>query len=275
MSTKLLVPTDFSEVSHTAIQHAVKFASIINAELVILHIVASREDVSKAHEKLEQETSIGKAVDSSCSINTVVRIGNIFDDIGDVASEIGVSLIFMGTHGASRWQKITGSNALKVITNSPVPFIIVQEKLMQDSGYDHIVVPLDLNIETKQKLELVSKIAQYFDSQVHLITLDEEDEFAKNKLKANQLWAGKYLSDKNVSHSSHLVEKGQTLSEGILKLSVKVDADLIAIMNLQEDSILGILENSFQEKLVANNLMIPVLCVNPNDVIKSSFSSFI
>ena len=127
--------------------------------MVLLHIVASREDVSKAHEKLEQETSIGKAIDSSCSISTVVRIGNIFDDIGDVASEIGVSLIFMGTHGASRWQKITGSNALKVITNSPVPFIIVQEKLMQDSGYDHIVVPLDLNIETKQKLELVSKIA--------------------------------------------------------------------------------------------------------------------
>ena len=87
MSTKLLVPTDFSEVSHTAIQHAVKFASIINAELVLLHIVASREDVSKAHEKLEQETSICKAVDS-CSISTVVRIGNIFDDIGDVASEI-------------------------------------------------------------------------------------------------------------------------------------------------------------------------------------------
>ena len=53
----------------------------------------------------------------------------------------------MGTHGASRWQKITGSNALKVITNSPVPFIIVQEKLIQDSGYDHIVVPLDLNIK--------------------------------------------------------------------------------------------------------------------------------
>ena len=49
MSTKLLVPTDFSEVSHTAIQHAVKFASIINAELVLIHIVGSREDVSKAH----------------------------------------------------------------------------------------------------------------------------------------------------------------------------------------------------------------------------------
>ena len=61
----------------------------------------------------------------------------------------------MGTHGASRWQQIIGSRALKVITSSPVPFILVQEKLMNDTGYDHIVVPLDLNFETKQKLELV------------------------------------------------------------------------------------------------------------------------
>lgn len=38
MTTKLLVPTDFSEVAHSAIQHAVKFASIINAEVHLLHI---------------------------------------------------------------------------------------------------------------------------------------------------------------------------------------------------------------------------------------------
>ena len=32
---------------------------------------------------------------------------------------------------------------------------------MNDTGYDHIVVPLDLNFETKQKLELVTKISHY------------------------------------------------------------------------------------------------------------------
>lgn len=274
MNTKLLVPTDFTDVAHSAIQHAVKFAAIINAEVVLLHVVKSRDEVNHAKEKLETETSLGKSFNNSCSFKTVVRIGNIFDDIGDVASELGISLIFMGTHGASRWQKIKGSDALKVITNSPVPMIIVQEKLMTDTGYNHIVVPLDLNIETKQKIELVAKIAQYFDSQVHIITLDENDDFAKNKLKANQIWASNYLEEKNVKHSSHLVEKGHSLAEGIFKISVKVDADLIAIMNLQDDSILGILENSFQEDIVGNKLMVPVLCVNPNSVTKSSFTFF-
>ena len=275
MKVKLLVPTDFSDVAHSAIQHAVKFSSIINAELILLHVVESREGIESAKEKLSKDEIIGKSYSSSCTINSYVRIGNIFEDIGDFAAEFGVSLIFMGTHKYSRWQKIVGSRAIRVITSSPVPFILVQEKLMDSKGYDNIVVPLDLNIETKQKLELVVKIAHYFNSEVHLITNDSTDSFIKTKLKANQIWATKYLDSNKIKNSSHLVPKGKTLSEGIFLLSYKVKADLIAIMNLQDDSILGLLENSFQDEIIGNDYKIPVLCVNPHVVTKASGSVFV
>lgn len=275
MNVKLLVPTDFSDVAHSAIQHAVKFSSIINAELILLHVVESREGIESAKEKLSKDEIIGKSYSSSCTINSYVRIGNIFEDIGDFAAEFGVSLIFMGTHKYSRWQKIVGSRAIRVITSSPVPFILVQEKLMDSKGYDNIVVPLDINIETKQKLELVVKIAHYFNSEVHLITNDSTDSFIKTKLKANQIWATKYLDSNKIKNSSHLVSKGKTLSEGIFLLSYKVKADLIAIMNLQDDSILGLLENSFQDEIIGNDYKIPVLCVNPHVVTKASGSVFV
>ena len=275
MKVKLLVPTDFSDVAHSAIQHAVKFSSIINAELILLHVVESREGIESAKEKLFKDEIIGKSYSSSCTINSYVRIGNIFEDIGDFAAEFGISLIFMGTHKYSRWQKIVGSRAIRVITSSPVPFILVQEKLMDAKGYDNIVVPLDLNIETKQKLELVVKIAHYFNSEVHLITNDSTDSFIKTKLKANQIWATKYLDSNKIKNSSHLVPKGKTLSEGIFLLSYNVKADLIAIMNLQDDSILGLLENSFQDEIIGNDYKIPVLCVNPHVVTKASGSVFV
>ena len=275
MKVKLLVPTDFSDVAHSAIQHAVRFSSIINAELILLHVVESREDVESAKKKLSKDEIIGKSYSSSCNINSYVRIGNIFEDIGDFAAEFGVSLIFMGTHKYSRWQKIVGSRAIRVITSSPVPFILVQEKLMDAKGYDNIVVPLDINIETKQKLELVVKIAHYFNSEVHLITNDSTDSFIKTKLKANQIWATKYFDSNMIKNSSHLVPKGKTLSEGIFLLSYKVKADLIAIMNLQDDSILGLLENSFQDEIIGNDYKIPVLCVNPHVVTKASGSVFV
>ena len=270
MNTKLLVPTDFSEVAQSAMQHAIKFSEIINADVVLLHVVSSRDEVEEAKEKLSKEITLGNSISSSCNLISFVRIGNIFEDIGDVAAELGISLIFMGTHKASRWQKLVGSRAIKVISSSPVPFIVTQEKLMNSRGYDNIVVPLDLNVETKQKLELVAKIAHYFDSQVHLLTNDDSDEFIKTKLKANQVWASNYLESKDIKNSSHLVDQDDSLTEGIFKLSKEVDADLIAIMNLEDETVLGLYENTFQEEIVANDLKVPVLCVNPHPVTKVS-----
>lgn len=270
MKTKLLVPTDFTNEAHSAIQHAVKLGVIVQAEVILLNVVKDKSDIPAATSKLKEEENWAKKVNDQIEVRSIVRIGNIFDDIGDAASELGVSLIIMGTHGASGWQKITGSYALKVITNSSVPFIVVQDQLMNDTGYDSIVVPLDLNNETKQKLEMVASIAHYFDSEVHLITPNESDEFLSNKLKANRIWAAKYLKGKNVKFTTQIVDDGDNLLEGVFKLSKKVEADLIAIMNLQKNSLMGVLGSSYQQEIIANKAKVPVLCLNP---LKSTIAS--
>ena len=270
MKTKLLVPTDFTNEAHSAIQHAVKLGVIVQAEVILLNVVKDKSDIPAATTKLKEEEKWAKTVNDQIDVRSFVRVGNIFDDIGDAASELGVSLIIMGTHGASGWQKITGSYALKVITNSSVPFIVVQDQLMNDTGYDSIVVPLDLNNETKQKLEMVASIAHYFDSEVHLITPNESDEFLSNKLKANRIWAAKYLKGKNVKFTTQIVDDGDNLLEGVFKLSKKVEADLIAIMNLQKNSLMGVLGSSYQQEIIANKSKVPVLCLNP---LKSTIAS--
>ena len=270
MKTKLLVPTDFTNEAHSAIQHAVKLGVIVQAEVILLNVVKDKSDIPAATTKLKEEEKWAKTVNDQIDVRSIVRVGNIFDDIGDAASELGVSLIIMGTHGASGWQKITGSYALKVITNSSVPFIVVQDQLMNDTGYDSIVVPLDLNNETKQKLEMVASIAHYFDSEVHLITPNESDEFLFNKLKANRIWAAKYLKGKNVKFTTQIVDDGDNLLEGVFKLSKKVEADLIAIMNLQKNSLMGVLGSSYQQEIIANKAKVPVLCLNP---LKSTIAS--
>ena len=270
MKTKLLVPTDFTNEAHSAIQHAVKLGVIVQAEVILLNVVKDKSDIPAATTKLKEEEKWAKTVNDQIDVRSIVRVGNIFDDIGDAASELGVSLIIMGTHGASGWQKITGSYALKVITNSSVPFIVVQDQLMNDTGYDSNVVPLDLNNETKQKLEMVASIAHYFDSEVHLITPNESDEFLSNKLKANRIWAAKYLKGKNVKFTTQIVDDGDNLLEGVFKLSKKVEADLIAIMNLQKNSLMGVLGSSYQQEIIANKAKVPVLCLNP---LKSTIAS--
>ena len=272
MHTKLLVPTDFTEVAHTAINHAVRIAETTKGEVILLNVVKSKEEVSPATEKMAEEEKIAKSFYSDCKVKSVVRIGNIFDDIGQAADEIGANLIIMGTHGASGWQKVVGSHALKVITNSSVPFIVVQKQIMRPSVYDNIVVPLDLHNETKQKLEIVSSMANYFKSKVHLISPYESDEFLLHKLKANIAWGKKYLSGKGVKSDAHIGAKGANFIDEIFNLTADVDADLISIMNLQKNSLMGMLGSAYEQSLITNELQTPVLCVNPLTATVSSGS---
>ena len=126
MRTKnFIVPHDFTDVANIALEHAIATAKPLGAEIYLLHVVAKEKDIKAADKKLN---ALINANTSSVKLIPYVRLGNIFDDIGDFAAEHQSELIFMGTHGAHCWQHLTGMNALKVITHSSVPFVIVQEK---------------------------------------------------------------------------------------------------------------------------------------------------
>ena len=264
-SQPILVPTDFTEVAHTAINHAVELAKTTKTSVVILHVVKEQEDVNSITEKLEEEVQLANKTSNDVEVTSLIKVGNIFDDIGDAANEVNASLIVMGTHGASGWQKLTGSKALKVITNSSVPFIVVQKEVMRESGYDSIITPLDLHNETKQKLEIVADIAQYFDSEVHIVTPKETDKFLMHKLNGNIAWAKKYLTQKGVNNTAHIVPKKGDFVAQMLDIAKEVDADLISIMNLQKNSLIGMLSN-YEQDIITNKDQIPVLCINPIDI---------
>jgi nucleotide-binding universal stress UspA family protein len=266
MKKKLIVPYDFSEIADNAIHHALVTAKVVGAEVHVLHVVAKKDDIKAAKEKISDATDNARKSSHTKDVDIVnhVRVGNIFDDIADFAVEIGAELIFMGTHGATGWQHITGSHALKVVTSSPAPFVIVQDTDINESGYDDIVVPLDLHKETKQKLTLVANIAQYFNSRVHVIIPDETDEFLKHTVKANIVFANKFFNERGIEVTTALADS-TGFDKEVVKHALKVDADLIAIMNLQKNQLLGLFGSNHEQYMITNDAKIPVLIVNPID----------
>ena len=261
---KFIVPYDFSEVADSAVEHALVSAKVIGAEVHLLHVVSKKETIKDVKDKFDAAVERLKSQSKAPDITIVqhVRVGNIFDDIAEFAAEIGAELIFMGTHGAHGWQHITGSHALKVVTSSTTPFIIVQENKINDSGYDDIVVPLDLHNETKQKLTLVANMAKYFNSRVHVIIPDESDEFLKHTVNANIIFAKKFFGERDIEVTTKLAPNDDFDKE-VVKHAVTVHADLIAIMNLQKNQFLGVLGANHEQYMITNEAQIPVLIVNP------------
>lgn len=256
-----IVPHDFSKVADTAVNHAALVAKTTGAEVILLHVVAKPTLVDEAKEKLEAHAA-EMATKYGVGIKAAVRIGNIFDDIGGFASDNNASLIFMGTHGVRGWQKIVGSDAMKVITNSEVPFIVVQEKQIKSTGYDDIICPLDLERDTKQKLTIVADMAKYFSSRIHIIVPDEKDEYLQHQLNSNIAFARKFLGDRGIGFDIHVADGN--LGKEAVRLAAQVDADLIAIMNHQGNKITGgLFANSDEQQLITNDAQIPIAILNP------------
>ena len=274
MKKRILVPTDFTKVGDTALSHAIVVGKALDADVHALHVIANKRDISIARLKLETlQARIEK--EENFRIESVVRIGSIFEDIDKVATEIDASLIIMGTHGLKGMQFITGSRALKVVTDSSIPFIIVQEREIRENGYDRIVVPLDLHKETKQKLSLVADMALYFDSEVYLVSPGETDEFLKNQLDRNLNYAQDYFKERDMKCTVEITEgTGGGFVKSMLHYATSINADLISIMNFPESSLASILGGGYTQQVITNDSQIPTLCINPKETFVMNRSVF-
>lgn len=266
-----IVPHDFTPVADIALEHAIITAKTLEAEIQMLHVVSKDEQIKDALVKLDE--IIAGHDTQGVKIIPNVRIGSIFEDIGAFAAEHQAELIIMGTHGAHGWQHITGSRALKVVTSSTVPFIVVQEKAHKKTNYSSIVVPMDLHKETKQKLSYVATLAKYFNSKVHVVTPDESDEFLKATVMNNISFAEHFFHDRGIDMTSAIVPSSGFDKE-VVKYAASVDADLIAIMNLSSGGIFSLISGKYEQYIITNDALIPTLIVNPVELGSSTTNMF-
>lgn len=260
----LLVPTDFTEAADCALDHANKIAELFQGEVQLLHVVAKDKEIPKIEEKLDK--IISERGIAGVKYNKIVRKGNIFDDIGDVAKDIGANIILMGTHGVKGIQKLVGSYALKVILHSEVPFIITQKKGPVHDGYKNVVVPINYEQETKQKLVLIAAIAKHFDATLHVYVPNESDAFLKARLKNQLGFTRKFLDEKKVKYDVKIAEQKGDFNMQVASYAKKIGSDLIAVINTADKGVLPDFMggSSGEQDLITNSEQIPVIIMNPS-----------
>lgn len=260
---RILVPVDFTPVSTNAVKHAIAVGQALKSELHLVHIVGKKSEFGEARQRLQAFAKEQLAAFEG-DVKATVRIGNLFDDIDDVSVEMDANLVIMGTHGLKGMQFITGGRALKILRQCSVPFIITQSRPIRETGYDDIVVPLDLHQDTKQKLAIVAEMASYFNGRVHIISPAESDEFLQNQLRRNVEFASDYFEDRGIEYTTKISEHDSgAFVKDVIRYTASIEADLISIMNFHEKSLMGILGTSYEQQIITNEAEIPVLVLNP------------
>ena len=140
---KILVATDFSDLSAEAVQYAQSLAETYTSELILIHIIDDApalafhtmelttdivvEDTTKNAEEHLQQFVKDHDIRSTQQLRLVTRRGNPYEEITRFAREESVGLIVMATHGRTGLAHVLlGSVAEKVVQHSEVPVLTIK-----------------------------------------------------------------------------------------------------------------------------------------------------
>jgi len=263
----ILVPYDFTEAADCAVDHAIGMAKLLNYEVRLFHVTGKDDLAAEQHEKAEKLKKIAEDYQTKhkIAVRYLIKEGNIFKDIANAALYTGSKFVVMGTHGKKGMQHISGSYAMKVITKSSVPFIVVQKKTFHE-GYKNIVITIDDTAESKQKIKWAVYIAQIFNSTIHIYSPNEKDGEISAGINRN-LKQIKSVFEKNSIPfiEAKPTERGGNYAKHIIEYSEKVKADLILIMTNPDQLLPSFVMGKWDEQILFNSAEIPVMCVNPKD----------
>jgi nucleotide-binding universal stress UspA family protein len=141
---KIILATDFSDISKDASSHALLLARTYKAELKVLHVFDIKPGSIPSHdylatdavvESLEEAIQQGKnALEEleksfDLGVETIFTEGDPSHEIIRVAEELNADLIVLGTHGHSGWKRFTiGSVAELVVRYAPCAVLVIRHK---------------------------------------------------------------------------------------------------------------------------------------------------
>lgn len=266
----VLVPTDFTPVGQNAIDHGVVAAEVLNFKLVILHVInretranLGKENPGKAvEEKLKSIANVIKSR-SKIQVEHIYREGSIFEVISDVANEIKANVMVLGTHGKKGIQHITGSYAMKVITESPVPVIVVQKRRPNPNGFGKIVFPISLYTEARQQVFYAIVNSVLFNSEIMIYRQKSTDpaDIAKLNIITGQI--EEEFQKNDVRYSLSQADHTRNFTSQLLDYAVSNSADMIMMMTDSNLESPNFDTSSWSEKMIYNVAQIPVFCINP------------
>lgn len=260
---KIIVPTDFTSTSDKALAYAIGLKKTLEAEVFVLHILKKGGNEADAQKQLDEQIH-RHYVNTAVKAQPILKVGSIFEDIPALVEQEKGDLVVMGTHGMKGLQHLVGSHALRVITDTKAPFIVVQDNTAIEPRVKKILVPLDLHKETKQKIKYTADIAEKFKAKVEIIIPNESDEFLRNQLERNMAYSEGYFEERGIPYQSTVAQnKGGAFADQVVEHAKNSKIDLICILNFANEKLIHAFGSDAEQKVITNNAAIPVMVLNP------------
>lgn len=264
----ILIPVDFSKQSQVAIKQAYNLAKFTNSKIVLMH---SSPDSNTSHKAELEGLAVNTRAESGLTIDTLSLKGDVYELTDQTAAELKSSLIIIGLDTHVRFRKFLGiNNVSKFIKEAPCPVLTIRS-IENRNGCKNIVIPLDLNPDSREKVPIAVQMAHYYKADIRIVSVfDPADHKYENELLPYLQQVKQFIKKKGVNCSNKSIPSDH-VAETIVEYANKNECDLIIQMNRTDWSFGEMFKPASSEKIVDIS-NIPVLSINPMH--RESNSSF-
>ncbi|MBE3039552.1 MAG: universal stress protein [Chloroflexi bacterium] len=254
MFNTILVPLDGSQLAECVLPHIVAIARSFDAEITLLRILEKNQasapaqlfdllnwQINKTKAALYLEKTKARFQESGLRARTIVLEGLVAEGITEYAQNQGMKLIVLSSHGhngLTQWG--ISSITQKIILSAPTSVLLIRahqhdiqaDELSETPVYQRILVPLDGSQRAENVLPIITQLARFHKSQMHLVQVVQTPEMARQMPPAPEdIDLSNRVVARNREEAGHYLEqvKSRSYLEGIAVQTHLITSDNAAV----------------------------------------------
>lgn len=280
MYSKILVPIDFTEKSHRALDVACQIAKKLNSEVYMMHIVKAAlsvyldelgeykskiptgqqflDDILAINEE-KMRRLIQKYEDRGITIHSKLKVHNTPNEIAKLVAEEAFDLTVVGNYEHERFDEVfRRTHPEKIAAMAKNPVLTINSEL-EKFEVRNILIPTNLTDDYTAAMPDLLKFAESYNAKLTLVYVNTQAHF-KTTLQANKLKV-EFLEKHGLENHAVEIFNAKSINRGILYAAEFFNSDMIALFSYHTENIKTLLVGNITEYLITKSKL-PVLTLN-------------
>lgn len=278
----ILLPIDLADETLPRLKLSYPNLRFLADKVILMYVFDRRHFYSSEEERLseifkreEQLVLIANDVKKKTGLEVqhIIQKGKPADEILAAAKHYNADLIAISTHtnpdDKHTHNHAIGSTASRVIRESSVPVFSFNSNVKLQK-IKKILLPLDLTVETRQKVSNAIQIAKRLHASIAVVSIfyslryDDIREQLEEQLKQVK----SFIGEANIFCTAELVEEdggAKMVPFAIMDYAEKVNANLIMIMTQQENKLVEFFMGSSAQTMIRHS-KVPIMSILPKEL---------
>ena len=181
------------------------------------------------------------------------------------AEETNTIMFVIGVDTVGKESFFNKRKAIKFIRPSRLPVMTVGKTLPEKNIFQHVVLPLDLERQGKEKALWAGYFSRFYNSVIHVLYPHYTDKSLQKQIHDNITFVEKLYANLEVKYQLDEIDAVKDIDLYSITYASKVNATLTVIMMTKYFTPADFFTGPREKKLIGNPQNFPVLCINERD----------